>query len=165
MIIKDVFNKVTAMGRYDLPKAGEHQKSLMSEGVLAKDIPKRMYELTKADKAGCCLNYALSMIHLLHENGVDAYLVATPEENPVTGERKHIHASVFYAYKGKKFFDDPVGKVMGKEGDFHKIPFENFKQKMLKDGEKIKIFDLYGENGEKPFFGTFMSAPMIEFSK
>ncbi len=161
----EIYNKVTAMGGYDLAKALEHQRSLIDEGVLAKDAPRRMYELTKADKAGCCLNYALSMVHLLHENGMEAYLASTPEENPATGERTHIHASVFYVFKGKECFDDPVKKVMGQKGNFHRIPFENFKQEMLQEGEKIQIFDPYGENGEEPFFGTFMSAPMKEFSK
>lgn len=165
MTAKGIYNKVTRMGKYDLVVAGLQQKVLAQNKILAKDMPARIFRMTQKEGAGCCLNYALSMIYLLNEQGIEAYLATTPEENPKTGKRTHMHASVCYVRKGEMVFADPVKKVQGEEGDFSKISLQDFKRTMLKTGEEVKLFDCFGTDGEKLFFGEFTQTPIRRFQK
>lgn len=165
MVIERIFKQVTTGMQYDISFANAQQRILASNQTKAKDIPLLMSNSLKEEKRGCCLNFSLAMIHLLHEEGIEAYLAASPEVNPATGERTHMHASVYYVQNGVKFFADPVSTVKeGKKNRF-KISEQDFKEEMLLSGEAISIFDLYNEMGEHNFFGEFTTFPKIKLYK
>ena len=162
--IGKIYKKVTEGGVYDYPFAGKQQKTLMNVKTRAELMPELVWTLLKNEKRGCCLNYALAMVHLLHKEGIEVYLATTPEANPDTGERTHMHASVCYVQNGEKFFADPVATVKdGKQARFQ-ISQGEFKKEMLLEGECISIFDLYGENKNKLFFGDFIFNPKEKIS-
>ena len=163
MTIEKIFKQVTTGMQYDISFANNQQKTLALKQIKAKEIPLLMSTSLKEEGRGCCLNFSLAMIHLLHEKGIEAYLAASPEINPDTGKRTHMHASVYYIQNGNGFFSDPVSAVKdGKENRF-KISIQDFKEEMLLEGEVISIFDLYGENGEHNFFGDFTASPKTKF--
>lgn len=165
MEIERIFKQVTTGTQYDISFANAQQRALASKQTKAKDIPLLMSTSLKEEGRGCCLNFSLAMIHELHEKGIEAYLAASPEINPTTGKRTHMHASVYYVQDGEEFFADPVSVVKdGKENRF-KISVQDFKEEMLLSGEAISIFDLYGEMGEHNFFGDFTAFPKTKLYK
>lgn len=162
--IGEIYKKVTEGGVYDYPFACKQQETFINLKIRAELMPEVVWTLLKNEKRGCCLNYALAMVHLLHSEGMEVYLATTPEANPNTGERTHMHASVCYLQNGEKFFANPVATVKdGKQARFQ-ISLDEFKKEMLLEGECISIFDLYGENKEKLFFGDFTFDPKEKIS-
>lgn len=163
--IEEIYNQVTIGMKYDLPFASNQQRVLAEVRTKARYIPLLMSILLKEEKRGCCLNFSLAMVHLLHRAGIEAYLAASPEENPTTGERTHMHASVYYVQNGEGFFADPVGTVKDGKKKRFQIPVQDFKEEMLLPGEAVSIFDLYGEMGENEFFGDFTRHPKEKLYK
>lgn len=163
--IEEIYNQVTVGMKYDLAFASNQQKKLAKVRAKARCMPLLMSVLLKDEKRGSCLNFSLAMMHLLHRAGIETYLAALPEENPTTGERTQMHASVCYVQNGDRFFADPVGTVKEGKKERFRIPIQDFKEEMLLPGEAIFIFDVYGKMGEQEFFGEFTKHPKEKFYK
>lgn len=163
--IEEIYNQVTVGMKYDINYASNQQRIFARVKPKAKCMPILMSTLLKDEKRGCCLNFSLAMVHLLHRAGIEAYLAASPEENPITGKRTHMHASVYYVQNGEGFFADPVGTVKDGKKERFQISVQDFKEEMLLPGEAISIFDVYGKMGENEFFRDFTSHPKEKFYK
>ena len=162
--IGEIYKKVTEGGVYDYPFAGKQQETLINLKTRAELMPEVIWTWMKSEKRGCCLNFALAMVHLLHKEGIEVYLATTPEANPQNGQRTHLHASVCYVKNGEMLFADPVATVKDGKQDCFQISLDEFKKDMLLEGECISIYDLYGENKKKLFFGDFTFYPKEKIS-
>ena len=153
-IIVNAYNKTTKGMVYDLPFAASNM-GLFNKP--AKEVPKMFYDFVMREKKGCCIYFAMAMIHLLNEEGIDAYLVSTPEGN---GQK----ASVGYKLDGVMYVADPVETVKGTKGDFVKIPLEEFASQFA----WTNVYDPYGETSDRFFLageGGFMEYPLDEIKK
>ena len=100
-IITDAFKEVVFDSYFDVVEGNKPIKM----GDKMCTIPKKMYDHIKENGKCCCFVLSAAMIHIMHNEDLDAKMIMTKED---TGMR----ASVLYADEaGKLFVANPVQDV------------------------------------------------------
>lgn len=160
LIVNEAYRTVTRLGHFDV---NEGNKPIdMNDNI--SDIPNKMFGHLCNGGKGCCFVFAASMMNILEENGIENYMVLTPEGNGKRG-------SVLYIINGRVYVANPVEDIeyftennigVNERGNYYKGRTADF----IKDGKRdhndayftLEDFSLkYGPVSVLPDFNQDMS--------
>ncbi len=154
MGIIGIYEKVISGHTYNLEGAQKHTGSLFKkrDKIRAKDMPEIEAKFVEENGFGCCLHFAFYLIFLMQKNGIECYLVTTPEED---GSK---HASVLYKGEiGRYFVADPVQDV--KDETMCNFEIDPYQFMVSAINEDMRVYDLK-KTGDLLFFGDFLKYPI-----
>lgn len=100
LMVNDAYRTITRLGYFD---AIDGNKVIdMNDSI--RDIPNKMFGYLCNNAKGCCFVFAAAMMNLLEENGIENYMVLTPEGNG-------FRSSVLYIINNNIYVANPVEDI------------------------------------------------------
>ncbi len=129
-IVNEAYLKVTLSGKFDIKEGNKPIINAKEKKLKMVEVPDYMASLIDKDNIGCCFVFSSELIKLMHDNGLESFMVFTLEG---TG----IRASVLYADDNKDYvIANPVEDI------------EYFTNNKIKKEDRLKLYDGTKLNGE-----------------